>query len=103
MNCQIGVWIMAKKKTGTELARREERDTALAVDTAAGRRLEKVTTEDGALILHGTPEAHEMVNSSFGSKSREFQTYCLTQLMAILPEEASKNSNDFTLPINSAV
>jgi hypothetical protein len=80
---------------------RHELDGLLAEQADAGRRLQKVAVEDGALILQGTEEAQRRVGASFGTDDREFQTYCIAQLMAILPEAA--HGDDFTLPINSAV
>jgi hypothetical protein len=82
---------------------REERDAHLKAETQSGRRLQAVKIEDGALILHGTEEAQRRVNESFGSQSREFQTYCITQLISILPEAAAQETNDYTLPMNAAV
>ncbi len=80
---------------------RDERGSALAADSDAGKRLHKVAIEDGALVLQGTDEAQRRVMQAFGSDSREFQTYCLAQLINILPE--SSEGTDYTLPVNSAV
>jgi hypothetical protein len=102
----------AKKSAGQMVKRteqpvgasnRDERDSMLAVETAAGKRLQKVAIEDGALVLFGNEEAQRLVFQAMGSDSREFQTYCLSQLLEILPEPASSETNDYTLPINSAV
>lgn len=72
-----------------------EAKAALDADPA---RLRSVAVENGALILEGSPEAHARLASAFGSDDREFQTYCLDQLIQILP-----NGKDYTLPVNAAV
>lgn len=81
---------------------REERDVALAAENAEGRRLRRVTIENGGMILEGCDKAQRRVMESFGTDSREFQTYCLAQLMTILPE-IGQEGGDYTLPINAAV
>lgn len=73
----------------------------LAAETTAGRRLRSVTIEDGALVLSGNDDAQKRVADSFGTESREFQTYCITQLINILPE--GETEAHYTLAINSAV
>jgi hypothetical protein len=80
---------------------RDQRDDVLKAETRAGKRLRGVKIEDGALVLEGTEEAQRAVMEAFGGDSREFQTYCLGQLITILPESGS--GDDYTLPINSAV
>ena len=75
----------------------------MSEQTAAGKRMQKVCIEEGALILKGTEEAQDRVGAAFGSEDREWQTYCISHLMTVLPEKATEETNDFTLPINAAV
>lgn len=78
-----------------------EAQTTLAAAAEAGKRLKKVAIEDGALVLQGTEEAQQRMEVAFGSADREFHTYCLAQLLIILPESAG--GDDYTLPINAAI
>jgi hypothetical protein len=93
---------MTKAESKANLpATRDERDTRLAEETKAGRRLQKVAVEDGSLVLQGSDEAQQRVQEGFGSESREFQTYCLNHLVNILPESGA--ASDLTMPVNAAV
>lgn len=88
-----------KSKLPTTVAEAHE---ALAVAAEAGKRLRKVAVEDGALILEGGEEAQRRMDVAFGSSDREFQTYCLSQIINILPD-SSAGGKDYTLPVNAAV
>ncbi len=90
-----------KKVSGKELAPTSEADRALKAQCDAGLRMQKVALENGALILRGTDEARQRMCIAFGSEHREFQSYCLGQLIAILPDAGA--DGDYTLPINAAV
>ena len=63
-------------------------------------RLRKVSIQDGALTLEGGPEAHARFSLAFGSTDLEFQTYCLRQLIQIVPDA---HDEDYTLTVNAAV
>jgi len=96
-----GSALIERKEEALAKPSRDERDSHLAEETAAGLRLHRVALEDGALIMQGSNEAQRRVTDAFGCQSREFQTYCLAQLLAILPE--ASQGDDYTLPINAAV
>lgn len=96
-----GSVLVGRKEQALDAPKGNERNSALAAENMSGRRLESVTIEDGALVMAGTAEAQQRAADSFGSESREFQTYCIAQLVAILPEQSG--GDDYTLPINAAV
>lgn len=73
----------------------------LAAADKVGARLKKVALEDGVLVLEGGEEAQRRLEVAFGSTDREFHTYCLAQLLTILPESSA--GDDYTLPVNAAV
>jgi hypothetical protein len=93
-----------RAKPGKQIAKRDdvsEAHKALERESDEGKRLRKVSVEDGALNLEGCEEAQRLVASAFGSGHREFQTYCLSQLINILPD--NPKSADVTLPVNAAL
>jgi hypothetical protein len=63
-------------------------------------RLQSVTAENGVLQLSGTKAEHEWIDQAFGSVSPDFQGYCLSQLVNIMPE---KGSTDYTIAMNAAL
>lgn len=79
---------------------RAEAEKALSSAAEQGARLRKVAVENGALVLEGETEAQRRVGLALGSNDREFQTYCLEQLINILPAPVD---GDYTLPVNAAV
>jgi hypothetical protein len=95
--------LVERKEAPVRQANREEGDGALKVATDDGKRLQKVSIENGGLSLQGTAEAQQRVAEAFGSADREWQTYSIAHLLTILPEGAAKEENDFTLPINAAI
>lgn len=78
---------------------------ALADDgTAVGKptrpRLQSVTVNKGKLTIAGSQAEHDLMDQALGSDSTDFQTYCLAQLLNILPE---KDSKDYTFAVNAAL
>jgi hypothetical protein len=59
-----------------------------------------VAVEDGKLTLAGTEAEHAFVARAFGSESIDFQTYCLRQLLNIIPEGTTE---DYTFDTNAAL
>lgn len=63
-------------------------------------RLKSVTIEEGKMTLEGTKEEHEWLDQAFGSDSGEFQSYCIAQLLGILP---GKDCENYTFLLNAAL
>lgn len=75
-------------------------ENKITADIAAAPRLESVKVVDGRLTLAGSEAEHALVDQAFGSGSTDFQSYCLKQLVMILPEQKQE---DFTLDVNAAL
>src|SRR5687768_4760238 len=63
-------------------------------------KLQKVCVENGTLTIRAEDEAHAYLDFATGSVSGEFQGYCLTNLVNILPDQGQE---DFTVDINAAL
>ena len=64
-------------------------------------RLPSAKIEDGRLILQGTEAEHAAVDAAFGSGSTDFQSYCIAQLLGILP--GKQKTDEYSFLLNSAL
>jgi hypothetical protein len=63
-------------------------------------RLRSVSVKNGVLTLEGTKAEHAWIDRALGSESADFQSYCVRNLINILPEI---DEDEYTLTLNAAL
>ncbi len=82
---------MTKAKTKKEVA---------VAPKPAGRLIDKVAIEDGALTIRGDEESQQVVDAVLASKHPDFILYTLLQLANLMK---GKGKEDLTVDMNAAV
>lgn len=89
--------------TGQEQAKALSKQAAQHdIDNTRADDIQSAKIEDGVFQIKASREAHDRIDQALGSSQSEFQSYCITHLVNIIPDSAKKDE-DFTSELRSTI